>query len=143
MTNMDSQDIEEFLITAGPVTVQYTNQNQITALSKTITIQDREEHHISDEELCASTSEETTVQQNTPQTLKHPAQDKLSNTDDQLPEKVKKQSNTAETTSTAQTTTTSTAQNTTSEDITQDRKLPVPCLPSKKDDKPKKSTHKK
>lgn len=74
---MDSQDIE-FLITAGPVTVQYTNENQITALFKTITIQtqDGEEHHTSNEELCESTSEDTpvfttTVQQDTPQTLKH------------------------------------------------------------------------
>lgn len=27
LTNMDAQDTEEFLITAGPVTVQYTNEN--------------------------------------------------------------------------------------------------------------------
>lgn len=42
--NMDAQDIEEFLIMAGPVMVEYTNENQMTAMSKTITIQtqDRE-----------------------------------------------------------------------------------------------------
>jgi len=78
-----------------------------------------------------------TVQQHPPQTLKHPAQGKLSNTNDQLAEKVRKKKNnqTAQTTSTAQLTTT--------EDTTNDRNLPMPSLPLKKDDKPKKSTHKK
>ncbi|KAL0152503.1 hypothetical protein M9458_052226, partial [Cirrhinus mrigala] len=53
---MDKQEIEEFLLTTGPLTIQYTSENQITSLSKlnkTDQQQKTDEDSDSDEELCA------------------------------------------------------------------------------------------
>lgn len=79
--------------------------------------------------LCA-----TSIEHNTPQTLKHHAQDKLTNTDGQLPEKVPKQSNTPQTPSTAQISDT--------EDTREATNLPVPNLQLTNEDKAKNSTKK-
>lgn len=108
ITNMDTQTIEEFLITTGPVMVQYTEEYQITLLSKASSTQaqDNTEHHNSDEELCQATIETTPlcsadIEHNTQQTIKHHTQDSLTNKDGLLPQKVPKPSDMPQTPSTA------------------------------------------
>ncbi|MGL5899886.1 MAG: hypothetical protein ACRCZW_09555 [Lactobacillaceae bacterium] len=140
ITNMDAQSIEEFLITTGPVTIHYTEENQITILNKASSTQaqDSTEHHNSDEELCQATLESTPlgptdIEHSTQQTIKHQTQDSLTNKDCPLPQKLPKPSEMTQTPSTTQTTDT--------EDATKAEYLPVPALISDKD-KPKKTNKK-
>lgn len=61
---MDSQEIEEFLLTKGPLTLQYTSENQITSLSKvneTDQQQKTDEDSDSNEELCAEATDHSPV----------------------------------------------------------------------------------
>lgn len=61
---MDAQEIEEFLLTAGPLSVQYTSEKQITSLSKVKETEQQQKPHEqinSDEELCAATSQHFVV----------------------------------------------------------------------------------
>lgn len=51
LTFLDVQDIEEFLLTCGPVTVTYTNDNHVTQITK---LTPNETHEI-DAELCTIT----------------------------------------------------------------------------------------
>lgn len=115
MTKMDAQDIEEFLITAGPLSIEYTEENQIINLSKNSNPQS--EDHNSDEELCIATTEHTlvsskAVEQSKPLTLKHLAQEELDTTMSELPNKQNKLSNALKTPCSTQTKLTENIQNT-------------------------------
>ncbi len=48
---MDSQDVEELFMTCGPITITYTEHNQITDLQTETT--NSPQHHESDDELIA------------------------------------------------------------------------------------------
>lgn len=125
MTKMDAQDIEEFLITAGPMSIKYTEENQITNLSKNSNLQS--EDHNSDEELCLATIEHipvssTAMEQSNPLRMKHLAQEKLPTTMSELPNKLQKLSNALKTPCSTQTKPTENIQNT--------QTLPLPSLPS-------------
>lgn len=115
MTKMDAQDIEEFLITAGPLSIEYTEENQIINLSKNSNPQS--EDHNSDEELRIATTEHIlvsskAVEQSKPLTLKHLAQEELDTTMSELPNKQNKLSNALKTPCSTQTKLTENIQNT-------------------------------
>ncbi len=110
MTKMDAQDIEEFLITAGPLSIEYTEENQIINLSKNSNPQS--EDHNSDEELCIATTEHTCFLKSKPLTLKHLAQEELDTTMSELPNKQNKLSNALKTPCSTQTKLTENIQNT-------------------------------
>ncbi|KAK7150804.1 hypothetical protein R3I93_011917 [Phoxinus phoxinus] len=56
LDEMDNQDIEEFIFSAGPLAVQYTPENEITCISRVNEIDHQEEKAIedSDEEMLAA-----------------------------------------------------------------------------------------
>lgn len=130
MTKMDAQDIEEFLITAGPLSIEYTEENQIINLSKNSNPQS--EDHNSDEELCIATTEHIlvsskAVEQSKPLTL--------DTTMSELPNKQNKLPNALKTPCSTQTKLTENIQNT--------QTLPVPSLPSENTRQAKMTTKKK
>jgi len=51
VTFLDAQDIEEFLLTCGPLTVSYTDDNHVTEMTKLASVETQE----SDGELCTIT----------------------------------------------------------------------------------------
>ncbi len=137
MTKMDAQDIEEFLITAGPLSIEYTEENQIINLSKNSNPQP--EDHNSDEELCIASTEHIlvtskAVEQSKPLTLKHMAQEDLDTTMSQLPNKLNKLSNALKTPCSTQTKLT--------ENIQDTQTLQVPSLPSENTRQAKMTTKK-
>ncbi len=138
MTKMDDQDIEELLITAGPMSIEYTEENQIISLSKNSNPQS--EDHNSDEELCIATTEHilvssTAVEQSKPLTLKHLAQEELDTTMSELPNKLNKLSNALKTPRSTEIKPTENIKNT--------QTLQVPSLPSENARQAKMTTKKK
>jgi len=65
LTFLNAQDIEEFLLTCGPVTVTYTTDNHVIDITKSFTIiedESKESNQI-DEELCTITDADGTPTQ--------------------------------------------------------------------------------